>query len=110
MRGLIENLVDRTGLEHLTCVHHDDLVCHACNDAEIVRDQYQRHACLLLQIGDEIENLSLNRYIQRGCWLVRDEHGGLARQRHGNHCALQHAAGKLERILSGPLLGFWNLH
>ena len=48
----------------------------------------------------QIQNLRLNRHVERGGRLVGHEQFRFARQRHGNHHALLHAAGHLERIIS----------
>ncbi len=68
------------------------------DDAEIVRDQQHRHALRLLQLDQQLENLLLDRHVQRGGRLIGDQHVGLGRQRDRNHHALLLAPGQLERI------------
>ena len=60
-------------------------------------------AGLVLELLDQLENLRLNRDVERGRRLVGDEQLRLARQRHRNHHALAHAAGELVRIAVGAL-------
>ena len=57
-----------------------------------------RHAVLGLQALDQVENFGLGRDVERGRRLVGDQQGGIAGERHRDHRALAHAAGKLERI------------
>ena len=45
-----------------------------------------------------VEDLRLDRDVERGGRLVRDQQAGPAGQRHRDHHALAHAAGKLVRI------------
>ena len=52
----------------------------------------------------QIQDLCLDRHVERGCRLVGDDQLGIAAQRHGDHHALQHAAAELVRILPDPAL------
>ena len=72
----------------------------ARDDAEIVRDQHQRHAELALQLGQQVQDLRLDGHVERGGRLVGDDQLGPAHQRHGDHHALAQAAGELVRILA----------
>ena len=76
-------------------------VGRAGDDAEIVRDENDARAGLVLQLLDELEDLRLNRHVERGRRLVGDEQLRPARQRHRDHHALPHAAGELVRIAVG---------
>ena len=51
-----------------------------------------------LQFAHQVEDLRLDGHVERGGRLVGDQHLGVARQRHGDHHALAHAARKLMRI------------
>ena len=57
------------------------------------------------QVVQQVEDLGLDGYIQRGCWLIGNHDPRLARQRHCDHRALAHAAGELVRKLAGALFG-----
>ena len=65
---------------------------------------------LALQVVHQLQNLCLNGHVQRRGRLVRDQQLGPARQRHGDHDALAHAAGQLMRILLHDGLRVGNLH
>ncbi|MND98064.1 hypothetical protein D3C80_904030 [compost metagenome] len=64
-------------------------------------DEHHRHVALLLEPGDEFQDLRLCGHIERRCRLVGDQHFRLESQRHRDHHALTLTAGKLERIAVG---------
>ena len=64
-----------------------------------MRDQQHRQLARFPQLIQQIENLRLNRDIQSRGRFVGDQQFRIARQGHGNHYALSHAAGKLVRII-----------
>ena len=53
---------------------------------------------LLLQLGEQLEDLALDRHVERGGRLVGDQQLGLAGQRHRDHHALLLAARQLVRV------------
>ena len=63
-----------------------------------MRDQHQRQTAFAHQTGQQMDDLRLNRDIQRRRRLVRDDQVGIARQCHRNDDALLHAARQLVRI------------
>ncbi len=85
-------------LDHAPGIHHGDLVGHFGDHAEVVGDQDDRHAGLLLQVAQQVEDLRLHGDVERRGRLVGDQQVGLAGQRHGDHHALAHAAGHLVRV------------
>ena len=85
-------------LDDLAGVHQRDPMRDFADDAEIVRDQQHRHPLRLLQFDQQLENLLLDRDVERGRGLVGDQHVGLGRERDRDHHALLLAAGELERI------------
>src|SRR5205085_672760 len=85
-------------LENFSRVHDYDVIRHSRYDAKIVRDENDARACILFQLLYQLKNLRLNGHVQRRRWLVRNQKLRLARERHGNHHALSHAARKLMRV------------
>ena len=89
---------------HFATLPHDD---HSIRDLgdhpHIVRDEEDGHALFVLQGLDELEDLRLDCHVECGRGLIRNEQLGPARQRHGDHHALAHSAGKAVRILVHPL-------
>ena len=69
------------------------------DDAEVVRDQQDRHAEPLAQLAQQLEDLRLDRHVERGRRLVGDQQLRVARERHRDHHALAHAAGQLVRVV-----------
>ena len=60
--------------------------------------------CSRCSVLQQIEDLRLDRHVERGRRLVGDQEIGLGRQRHGDHDALLLAAGEPERIfVDAPL-------
>ena len=80
------------GLHDAAAIHDRDTIGVARDHAEIMRDQQQRRAGLTRNFFQEIQNLRLNRDVQRGGRLVGDDETRLTGQRHRNHDALAHAA------------------
>ena len=80
-------------------VHHDDVVGELGDDAEVVGDEDDRGAGLLAQRAHQLEDLRLDRHVERGRRLVGDQQLRLAGQRHRDHHALAHAARELVRIV-----------
>jgi hypothetical protein len=74
-------------------IHDHDVVGHIRHHAEVMRDEDDRHAGVLLKFLQEFENLGLRRYIECGRRLVGNEHGEVTGQRHGDHDPLPHTSG-----------------
>ena len=85
-------------LDGVAVQHDDGAVGDLRDDAHVVRDEHHRHAFLVLQRLDELEDLGLDGDVERGGRLVGDEQRRLAGERHGDHHALAHAAGEPMRI------------
>jgi hypothetical protein len=65
------------GLGDAAGIHDDDVVAHVGDDAEVVRDEDDGHAELLLERLHELEDLRLDGDIEGGGGLVGDDDGGL---------------------------------
>ena len=64
----------------------------------------------LLQFAHQIEDLRLDRHVERGRRLVGDQQLRVARQRHRDHRALPHAARKLVRVGMHAALRLGDVH
>src|SRR5690554_1278077 len=93
-----EDLLDRALLHDLPAVHHDHAVAHLRNDAEVVRDQEHRHAETVTEPRNQLQDLGLDRHVERGGRLVGDQEVRLAGERDGDHHALALAARELMRV------------
>ena len=105
-----EQGIDRRLLDDLAGVHHQHVVGHLGDHAEIVGDDQDRHAEPSLQVLQQVEDLRLDGDVERGGRLVGDQQRGLAAKRHGDHHALAHAARQAVRIVVDPLGGGRNAH
>jgi hypothetical protein len=81
-------------------LQHNNAVGHFGDEAEVVRDQEQRHSGFCLQLVEEVHDLALHRRIERSCRLVGDQQRRPARHRLRDHHALQHSAAHLVRIVT----------
>ncbi len=73
-----------------------------------MRDQDHRHPELPLEVGQQLQDLRLDRHVERRRGLVGDEDLGFACQRHGDHHALLHATAHLVWVVPRADLGFRN--
>ena len=67
-----KHLVDRSGFDDLTELHHRDTVCDARDHRKVVADEQQRGA-LRLEVGEQVKNLRLNGDIKRRRRFVGDQ-------------------------------------
>ena len=102
MLGIAEQRLDRRLLDDLAAVHHGDAVGHLGDDAEVVGDQHDARAAIGLQLAHQVEDLRLDRDVERGGRLVGDQQLGLGGERHRDHHALRLAARELVRERLGP--------
>jgi hypothetical protein len=105
VQRLAEQRHDVGLLHDLAGVHHGDPVAHLGHDAEVVRDQDDRGPGLVAELAHEIEDLGLDRDVERGGRLVGDQQLGLAGEGHGDHDPLGHAARHLVRERLEPPVG-----
>ena len=96
--GVVRAAVDRlavTDLHDLAEVHHGDLGAEVTHDGQVVGDEEERHVELALDVLEQVDDLRLDRDVERRDRLVRDEHLRVQRQRAGDADALALAAGEL---------------
>ena len=70
----VKDSLNATGLHHFSLMHHQHPVGDFRDDAHIVGDKNHPHRHLLLQHVDKLENLRLNRDVQRGRRLIGNQH------------------------------------
>ena len=105
MAGRGEELRRRRLLDDLAEIHDGDTPGRPGDDAEIMGDQQHRHAELGLELLQQIEDLGLDRDIQRRRGLVRHQEARPAAEGHGDHRPLAHAAAEIEGIGAVALAG-----
>ena len=113
-----EDLVDRRVFHDPAAIHHDDPAAHLADDAQVVRDEQKPEpppgvrpialAGIAVLAGtatadpaEEVEDLGLDRHVERGRRLVRDQQARLVRDRERDQAALAHAAAQLVRVAAG---------
>ena len=102
--GVAEDRGLRPLLDDAARVHHDDPLGEVGDDAHVVGDDQDRGAELALEALHQLEDLRLDRDVERRRRLVGDQERRVARERHRDHHALAHAARELVRIVVGALL------
>ena len=98
MQRVAEQLARRRQLDQAAGAHHGDAVGDVVDHGEVVRDEQVGEAELLLQVLQQIEDLRLDRHVERRHRLVADHHVGPQRQRAGDADPLALAAGEGVRV------------
>ncbi|MCY1296085.1 hypothetical protein D9M70_454550 [compost metagenome] len=80
------------------------------DDAEVVRDQHDRHAEALLQRLEQIKDLRLDRHVERRRRFICDQEIRVVGKRHGDHHALTLATRKFMRIAVDAAPRFRDAH
>lgn len=94
-----QHLLDAAVLDRPPAVHHEHVVGHLADHAQVVRDHDDRRVELGLEVGQQVQDLRLHRDVQRRRRLVGDQQVRVVDQRHRDHRPLAHAAGELVRVL-----------
>ena len=79
-------------------VHHHHAIGHVLDHAEVVRDEDASHAELGLQVHEQVQDLGLDRDVERRDRLVGDHDARLQDHRAGNRDALALATRKHVRV------------
>ena len=86
-------------------VEADDAVAARHDDVQVVRDEQHAEAGLVAQAPDQGVELGLAHVVDALHRLVEHQQAGLARQRAGQHDALQFAARQLAKLLITHVAG-----
>ena len=100
-----ENFLCCSHFDQTTGVHHSDAARHLRHNRKIVRDEQHRQRKFLAQLAEQVEDLRLNRYIERCRGLIGDQQRRPVDHGHGNHHALALASGELMGIVARPPVG-----
>ena len=95
--GVLVDLVPRPDLDDLAEVHDRDPVGDVADDGEVVRDEQVGEAEVVLEAREQVDDLRLDRDVERGDRLVEHDHRRVERQRAGDADPLPLAAGELVR-------------
>ena len=86
-------------------MEHHHPVAVVGDDPKVLRHQQDRRAGVLHRLPHLVEELRLDRDVEAGGGLVRDQQARVRRQRHGDQRPLRHAARELVRVGRHPPLG-----
>ena len=98
MVRLLVQLARRRHLDDAAEVHDRDPVRDVPDDREVVRDEQVREVELVLQRLEQVDDLRLDRDVERGDRLVRDDEVRVDGERAGDADPLALAAGELVRV------------
>src|SRR6204780_1560655 len=88
----------RRGLDDAAEIHHGDASADMLDDRQIMGDEQISEPEFLLQVLQQIDDLGLDRYIQRRHRLIADDQFGLDRERTRDADALALTAGEFVRM------------
>ena len=97
MDRVVEDLVGLRQLDHVAEVHDADAVGDVLDDGQVVRDEHVGQVLVLLEVEQQVDDLGLNRHVQRGNSLVADDELRVRGERTGDADALPLSAGELVR-------------
>ena len=100
---MLEHAAPRADLDDLAEVHDRDAMAHALDDGHVVRNEDVGDAELGLQVEQQIDDLRLDRYVERGHRLVGDDDPRIERDRARDRDPLPLAARELVRIAARVL-------
>ncbi|KPZ30016.1 hypothetical protein AN901_204522 [Pseudomonas syringae pv. theae] len=101
--GPRKQVIDRCGLDHPAQVHHHHAVTQVFHHTQVVADEQIGQAQLIAQVHEQVENLRLNRHVQRCHRLVTDQQFRLHRQRTGDANTLALTTAELMRVALAQL-------
>ena len=74
---MMEHLLRRSDLHNFTKVHDCDPVADIVDRAKSMSNEHARQPEILLQTAQQIQNLCLNRNVQRADRLIADQKPGI---------------------------------
>ncbi len=101
MKGIAIQIAPGGNFHDITQVHDGDPIADMPDHGQVVRDKKVRQIQLVLEFFQEIDDLSLNGYVQRGNRFVTDDKAGLDRERTGHTDSLTLPAAELMWIPIG---------
>ena len=84
--------------DDLSEIHHGNAIGDVFHDRQIVRDEDEREIHLPAKLRKQIQDLRLDRNIERRHGFIGDDHLGIQRERARDRDALTLSAGKFVRI------------
>ena len=98
MPGPVVQIAGPRDLDHLAEVHHRDAVADVPHHRQIVGDEQVRQPELVLQVREQVEDLRLDRHVERRHRLVADDQPGRSARARATpircRCPPENSAGK----------------
>ena len=106
----VEDIFEMAALDDFAGVHHPDARTHPGDNPQIVGYHHDAHVLFALEVPEEIQDLGLDGDVERRRRFVRDQYIRFARERLGDHRALEHPTRKLVWVLLDALFGVRDAH
>ena len=88
----------RRHFDNFTRIHQCNAISDPRQQRKVMSDENKRQTAFVLQVIEELENLTRYSDIQSRGRLIRHHHFGICRECHGDHRALLQTARQLMRI------------
>jgi hypothetical protein len=98
MQRLGKQAIGWRGLDDPADIHHSHAVADVADHAQVMRDEQIGEAERFLQVAEQVEDLRLNRHVERRHRLVADHEFRADRECAGNRDTLALAAGEFMRV------------
>ena len=103
MQRVLVELVGGRKLDDLAQVHHRDAVADVAHDRKVVGDEQVGQPEVGLEVFEQVDDLRLNRHVERRDGLIGHDEGGLNGEGAGDADALPLAARELVRVAAGEV-------
>ena len=98
MHGIAENVLRPALFHDLAGIHDQHTAADLVDDTQVMGDQKDRCACLLIDPVQKLQHMGLRSDIESCRRFVRDQELGLCDDAHGDHDTLPHTARELMGI------------
>ena len=102
--GIGQDRLGRPELHEPAGVHDGEPIGEAGDDTQVVGDDQDRHPELGAQPPQQLQDLGLDRHVERGGRLVGDQQARLTAERHRDHRPLAHPTAELVRVVVDALV------
>ena len=91
MLWIIEDLVDISYFDDLSCIHYVYIICHLGHNSQVMGDVDDSDISFLLNLFDKLKDLGLDINVQSGCRLVADKKVRVTGKGDGDYHPLPHS-------------------
>ena len=98
MQRIVEKLLNRRQLDHLTQIHDRHPVAHIPHRSQVVGYEHVADVVFRLQVLQQVHDLGPDRHVQRRYRLIQYDYLGIQRKRPGDGQTLPLSSAKLVGI------------